>query len=274
MHFLTRSNSALNIIITPELYRNPKKSFVRNLTEKELCSVPFNLLWVFRNKLNDPYIDLNALYEFECEKTVATSFEEDDFVFPKFDLKLELADRTLSDDFKEIFDSSDTILIKPDKISALRDLREKLFGQSENIRKISKEIQLKSLTIAYEIFFLYDIENMITETFVTELNENTSTPYLISFSGETKTDKKLHLIIPHNKVKCNLKNNIYKNKVGFGLGKVHTKTSFSTTRDNVLNFGILSTRTNKTVGEKRTMSMEIIKTVHVLGFRISSITNE
>ena len=32
--------------------------------------MPYNLLQVFRNKLNDPYLNLNALYalyEFECE---------------------------------------------------------------------------------------------------------------------------------------------------------------------------------------------------------------
>ena len=108
---------------------------------------------------------------------------------------------------------------------------------------------------------------MIIETFVTELNKNTLTYCLISFSGETKTDKKWHLITPHNNLKFNLKKDIYKNKVGFELGKVHTKTSISTTRDNVLNFGILCTRKNKTVGEKRTMSMEIIETIHVLGLQ-------
>ena len=53
------------------------------------------------------------------------------------------------------------------------------------------------------------------------------------------------------------------NKVGFELGKVHAKMLFSTTRDNVLNFGILCTKKNKTVAEKRTMSIEIIETVHV-----------
>ena len=138
MHFLTRNNSALDIFITPELYRNEKKSFVRNLTEIGLYRVPFNLLWVFRNKLNDPYLNLNALPEFECEKTIVTSFKEDDFVLPKFDLKLELADWAVSDNVKNFFDLSDTILIKPDKISAPRDLKEKLFGQGEKIRKISK----------------------------------------------------------------------------------------------------------------------------------------
>ena len=154
-------------------------------------------------------------------------------------------------------------MIKPDKTSAPSNLKEKLFGQGEKI----KEIQLKPLTIAYKSFFLYDIVNMITETFVTELNENTSMYGLISFSGNTKTDRKLYLITPHNQLKFNLKKDIFKNKVGFELGKVYTKTSFSTARDNVLNFGILCSRKNKTAGEKRTVSMEIIETIHVLGLQ-------
>ena len=44
------------------------------------------------------------------------------------------------------FDSSDNILIKPDKISASSDIKEKLFSQGEKIKKLSKEIKLISLT--------------------------------------------------------------------------------------------------------------------------------
>ena len=174
-----------------------------------------------------------------------------------------MADWTASDDAKNIFDSSDTILIKLDKITAPSDLNEKLFGQGEKIRKISKEIQLKPLKLAYENFLLYDIENMMTlyETFVTKLNGSISIYGLISFSGETKTDSKLNLISPCNKIKSNLKKDIYENKVG----KVHTNTSISTTHNNVLNFDILCTRKNKTVGEKRKESLEIVETIHVLG---------
>ena len=76
-------------------------------------------------------------------------------------------------------------MIKPDK--------KKLFDQVEKIKKRSEEIQLKSLMLAYEHFFLYNLENMITETFVTELNKNFSTYSLISFSGETKTDNSIDL---------------------------------------------------------------------------------
>ena len=145
-------------------------------------------------------------------------------------------------------------------------LKEELFSQGEEIKKLSKEMQLKSLTLAYESFFFYDIENMITEIFMTKLIKKNSTFGLIPFSGKTKIDNKLHLISPNNKLKFNSKKDIYKNRVRFELGKVHTKTSFSTAQDNVLNFGILCTKKpNKIVGEKRTMSLEIVVTIHVLG---------
>ena len=107
--------------------------------------MPYNLLQVFRNKLDDPYLNINVLYEFKCEETVVTTFKEDDFVLPKCNLKLELADQTVSDDVKNFFGSADTILIKPDKMLAPSNLEEKLFGQGE---KLSGEIQLKSLTLA------------------------------------------------------------------------------------------------------------------------------
>ena len=147
-------------------------------------------------------------------------------------------------------------MIKPDKISAPSDLKEKLFGKGEKIKKFSKDMQLKSLRLAYENFFLHDLESMITKAFVTKLSKSFSTYGLISFSGETKTDNKLVLISPSSKWKFNLKKDVDKNNVSFELGKVHTETSFSTTHDNnVLSFGILCTRKNKTADEKRTMSI-------------------
>ena len=132
-------------------------------------------------------------------------------------------------------------MIKQDKISVPSNLKEKLFCQGGKIKKLSREMLLKSLTLAYESFFLHDIENMITETFATELNQTIPTYGLISLSRESKTGNKLHLISPNNKLKYNLKEDVFKNKIKFELDKVYTKTSFSATRDNVLNFGILCT---------------------------------
>ena len=94
------------------------------------------------------------------------------------------------------------------KIPTLRNLKEKLFSQDEKIKKLSREMQLKPLTLAYENFVIYDLENVITKTFVTILNENISIDFLISFSGETKTENKLLLIKPSRKPKFNLKKDV------------------------------------------------------------------
>ena len=77
----------------------------------------------------------------------------------------------------------ENILVKLDKEPTTDNLKTDLFGQGDNIKKLSKEIQLKSLTLAYENLFLYDNENMITETFVTELNQKLSMFGLVSFLG-------------------------------------------------------------------------------------------
>lgn len=45
------------------------------LQKIELYGVLFHLLWNFRYQLDDPYLNLNALHEFQCDKTVATSFK-------------------------------------------------------------------------------------------------------------------------------------------------------------------------------------------------------
>ena len=99
---------------------------------------------------------------------------------------------------------------------------------------------------------------MISETFVTGLNQKFSTFSLVSFSGEAKNNNKLDPITPDRKLKFNMKKDVYKNRITLNLGKVHTKTSFSTMRNNFLNFGLLCTKRKKkkTIGEKRTMSQE------------------
>ena len=123
----------LNIFITPELYRDANMSFVRNLKEIGFIRVQDNLLQTFRKKLNDPDLNVNALYELERDTLTMLSFQKEDFVLPNFKFKVEFADRTTSDDVKKIFYSTDTIFIKPDKISVPSNLKEKLFGQGEKI---------------------------------------------------------------------------------------------------------------------------------------------
>ena len=109
---------------------------------------------------------------------------------------------------------------------------------------------------------------MIAETYMSELNENILIYGLIPFLKKTiNRANKLHLITPELKLKFNLKEDRYENKIELKLGKVHTKTSFSTPRDNVLNFGVLGTKRNKPIAEKRAMSYKIVDTVQILGLQ-------
>ena len=65
-------------------------------------------------------------------------------------------------------------MVKLDKEAATDNLKTNLFGQGEKIKKLSKEIQLKSLTLDYENLFLYDNKNMTIETFEPELSQKLS----------------------------------------------------------------------------------------------------
>ena len=58
---------------------------------------------------------------------------------------------------------------------------------------------------AFENFLLYDLEDMVKETFITELNKEFSIYDLITFFGENKNNKKLNLINSNRNLKFQLK---------------------------------------------------------------------
>ena len=128
-----------------------------------------------------------------------------------------------------------------------------------------EKVNLKSLTHAYENFFLYDLDNLIKPTFTTELQKEFSIYCLISFSGETRKDNKLELVNPQNKLKFEMTRDIYKSDMKFELSEVHSKKTFNVVGDYILNFGMLNTKKQKRIGEKRPVGGEIIDTVQILG---------
>ena len=197
--YIPKCYGTSNIFITPDLYSNANKSFVRNLLYVCYIIVQDNLFQTFRQILDNNEIKINRLYDFECSMTTTVTIQEEDFLLLDFKFKVEFSDRTVSDEVKKYFDSTENILVKPDKEAASNNLKRDLFDQGEKIKKPSKEMQLKSRTLAYENFFLYDNKNMITGTFVTELNQKLSTFGLVSFSGEAKNNNKLDLITTDRK---------------------------------------------------------------------------
>ena len=128
---------------------------------------------------------------------------------------------------------------------------------------------MKSLTHAYENFFLYDLENVIKPIFTTELQQEFSIYGLISFSGETKKNNKLDLIRPTERLKFQFIKDVYKNKLEFELSKVHTKKSFNVVSNKVFNFGMLRTEGKKTIGQRRAFNREIIETIKIFGIQNS-----
>ena len=153
------------------------------------------------------------------------------------------------------------------KNTAPEKIEEYLGGQYIHLKDLIKKVDLKSLTYAYENFFLYDLENIIKPSFTTELQKEFSIYGLINFSGESEKNNKLDLISPQNNLKFELEKDIYKTELKFELNKVHTKKTFDIVGDHILNLGILSTKKRKKIGEKRIMSGEITDSVNIIGIQ-------
>ena len=75
----------------------------------------------------------------------------------------------------------------------------------------------------------------------------------------------MSLSLPQNKLKFNVERDILKKKLSFELEKLNEKTRIVTSRDDILNFGILCIRKNKEIGKK--MLHEIYKRYSVVGLQ-------
>ena len=124
----------------PNLYTSANKFFVRNISYDGFINVKDNLLQAFRQKLNEPDLNLNRLYKFKCNRATTVTIQKEDFVLPNFKFKVEFSDRTAKDKIKKIFDSTDNVLINPDKEAVTGDLKGELFGQGEKLKKLSKVV--------------------------------------------------------------------------------------------------------------------------------------
>ena len=109
---------------------------------------------------------------------------------------------------------------------------------------------------------------MINEIYVPQLNKEFSIYGLITFSGESKNDKKLDLVTPDNN-KFQLKRDVYKNSIGFEFAKVHEKKYYTVINNKILSFGLLRSNKNRFVGQKYKME-EIINIVRILGLQVQS----
>ena len=261
--------------LLPELYAK-NKSFLKYFREIGVVNVTSKMLNDFRNYLNDQKYWVSKIYKFKNDfLTFRQTMKEDDFVLPsefKIDFKLKTTTTTTTADqiFEKTFKSTFSLLEDKLKIKEVAPTNiEDLQGQSGYIKKLSKKVNLKSLTHAYENIFLYDLENVIKPIYTTELQQEFSIYGLISFSGETKENNKLDLIRPTERLNFQFIKDVYKNKLEFELSKVHTKKSFNVVSDKVFNFGMLRIKGKKTTGQKRPFNREIIEKIKIFGIQNS-----
>ena len=250
------------IYFTPSLYAKLKQKLKFTgdfivLTDTDVIYLKARLFAFKGNKKFYPFVNKNpnATWKFRANDFTLT----DDYI----DITTPIVDKRNIFAFRTD-DKNETI-----KVKAPKDLIKKLQSQELNLlQSLSKKIDTKSLTYAYENFFLYDLENMIKSTFTTELQKEFNIYGLIYFSGEAKENNKLHLVRPKSKLKFQFGKDTYKKEIKFELSKVHKKKTFNVVGDYISNFSML--RTEKYgIGQKRKVDFELVDEIPILGIQNS-----
>ena len=204
----------INYYMTKEMYAK-NKSFYENVPEIGEVAVTNRMLTNFRKYLNNSNYNVTKVYGFRTQKETTVVLKKEHFAIPDFNFHVRLKDAKSSNLQKNIFNFSILFFKYDTVVEPAPNNTDDLSGQVAYIKNISAKINLKSLTHAFENFFLYDLEEMIKTVYATELNKDFSIYGLISFSGETKKNNKLDLIKPNEKIKFQLIKDTYKeNKVG------------------------------------------------------------
>ena len=184
-----------------------------NISEIAPVNITSTLLRRFRTLLKDPDFSVSKIYGFRNAFQYSNYLlNYNDLIMPDFKAIIKIKSSIkVNDIFKNTFESQYNLLdnktyssektttpsldqrIKTIKEEASEKIESDLQGQSAYLKKLSEKVNLKSLTHAYENFFLYDLDNVIKPTFTTELQKEFSIYGLISFSGETKKKKKIRI---------------------------------------------------------------------------------
>ena len=200
---------SVELYVTPELYAKIKTIF-KNISEIAPVNITSTLLRRFRTLLKDPDFSVSKIYGFRNAFQYSNYLlNYDDLIMPVFKAIIKIKSSIkIYYIFKNTFESQYNLLdnktyssektttlsldqrIKTIKKEASEKIESDLQGQSAYLKKLSEKVNLKSLTHAYENFFLYDLDNVIKPTFTMELQKEFSIYGLISFSGETKKKKK------------------------------------------------------------------------------------
>ena len=251
------------IYFTPSLYQKLKNK----LTFTGRIIIDDSQIQDIRQKLGNNKFDKAVFYIFVNRNSNAKwQFNINDFTIPNNNINIKSAGDRKQDIFNYISENKPNMSAK---VKAPKDLIEKLESEELTLlRSLSKKVNIKSLTHAYENFFLYDLENMIKPTFTTELQKEFNIYGLIYFSGEAKENNKLHLVRPKNKLKFQFSKNTYKKEIKFELSKVHKKKTFNVVGDYFSNFSMLRTE-KRGIGQKRKLDFELVDEIPILGIQNS-----
>ena len=250
------------IYFTPSLYAKLKQKLKFTgdfivLTDTDVIYLKARLFAFKGNKKFYPFVNKNpnATWKFRANDFTLT----DDYI----DITTPIVDKRNIFAFRTD-DKNETI-----KVKAPKDLIKKLQSQELNLLQLlSKKIDTKSLTYAYENFFLYDLENMIKSTFTTELQKEFNIYGLIYFSGEAKENNKLHSVRPKSKLKFQFSKETYKKEIKFELSKVHKKKTFNVVGDYISNFSMIRTEKHG-IGQKKKVDFELVDEIPILGIQNS-----
>ena len=254
--------------LSPEMYAKGNDSLIKYFTEKGVFHVDPNRL-KFLSRYLPIWYTVSTLYEFTLTSNVTLYLEKKYFVLPDFNIDVKIKGRS-SSIMKNVIESTFSLVHiarksgrSSSKTSTIiaDSLRSDPNKKMEEVRALSNKVNLKSITHAYENFFLYDLKRIIKPTFVTELGKDFSIYGLIFYLGENTEDNKLDLIKPRDSLKFQLLKGVYKNSLSFKLGKAHEDRSFTVVGGRVFNLGLLRTEKHKTIGQKRPMALEVIDTI-------------
>ena len=260
------------------MYAKGNDSLINNFTEKGAFHVDPDRLRFFRRYLPIWY-KVSTLYEFTTASDLTLYLKKKHFVLPDFNIDVKIKGRS-SPIAKKVIESTFSLVDIAKKSSrsgsktstiVIDSLKSSTSKNLEEVKALSSKINLKSITHAYENFFLYDLERIFKLTFVTEIGKEFSIYGLISYSGENIKNNKLDLINPTNGLKFQLLKDVYKNALSFELGKVHENRSFTVVGDRVFNLGLLRMKKQKTIGQKRPMALEIIDTIRILSIQDQNV---
>ena len=276
--------SRVNFYLTKELY-DKKKSIFKNIPEIPKKIITATELADLRKQLKDDNFSISEIYGFRNTRySTYRALEPADFEIPDFMVKIEVENK-LKDEEKKIFEGSFFVLdndynqskktekiSKSNRIATIKSTfseENQKFLEKEYIRlkKKADEINFKSLSVVYENFFLYDLDNYIVPSFTSELETEFSIYGLVNFSNELRTEnEKLNIITTENYLRFNVIDNIVKNKLNFELTKVHTKKTFEITDKAVYNLGILKTE-GRNIRRKRQARVEVMDLVRIIGLQ-------